>query len=264
MKIILGIALFIIIFLVSIRYIERHSIFYPMKEIPSTPEAAGLLYEDVYFKTSDNKLLNGWFIPNENAKLTLLFCHGNAGSISHRLEKILIFHNQGLNVFIFDYRGYGKSQGSPSERGLYKDSFAALSYLTDKRGISKDDIILYGESLGGAVAIDLASKVKLRALITEETFTSIKDLATIAYPFMPKFIFSSKFNAIDKIKEVESPKLIIHSTDDEIVPFYLGEKLFNAAKSPKEFLKIRGSHNTAFFDSDQKFKEGIRAFLNSL
>ena len=108
-----------------------------MKEIPSTPEAAGLSYEDIYFKTRDNKLLNGWFIPNKNAKLTLLFCHGNAGSISHRLEKILIFHNQGLNVFIFDYRGYGRSQGSPSERGLYKDSFAALSYLTDKRGISK-------------------------------------------------------------------------------------------------------------------------------
>lgn len=264
MKALLWLALLIIIFLTGIRYIERHSIYFPMKEIFASPETVGLPYEEIYFETSDNKRLNGWFIPNDKAKFTVIFCHGNAGNISHRMEKISLLYRLGLSIFIFDYRGYGKSQGSPSESGLYKDAIAAYSYLTKERGISEDDIILYGESIGGAVAIDLAHKAGVRALITEETFTSIKDMAKMAYPFLPYFIFSSKFNCISKIREVKCSKLVIHSIDDEIVPFYLGERLFNAAKPPKKFLKIRGSHNTAFLDSEKQFTEGIKSFLDDL
>jgi len=264
MKALLWLAFFIIIFLTGIRYIEKHSIYFPMKEFFTSPKTAGLPYEEIYFETSDNKRLNSWFIPNDKAKFTLIFCHGNAGNISHRIEKILLLHKLGLNVFIFDYRGYGKSQGSPCESGLYKDAIAAYNYLTKKREISEDDIILYGESIGGAVAIDLAHKVKVRALITEETFTSIRDMVKVAYPFLPYFIFSSRFNCISKIREVECSKLVIHSIDDEIVPFYLGERLFNAAKPPKKFLKIRGSHNTAFLDSKKQFTEGIKSFLDDL
>ena len=264
MKILLWLALLVILFSAGIRYIERHSIYFPMREIAFTPKAVGLFYEEIYFKTSDNKRLNGWFIPNEEARFTLLFSHGNAGNISHRIEKILLLHDLGLNIFIFDYRGYGKSQGSPSESGLYKDARAAHDYLISKRKIPENSIILYGESIGGAVAIDLAHKAKVRALVTEETFTSIRDMAKIAYPFLPYFIFSSRFNCISKIREVECSKLVIHSIDDEIVPFYLGERLFNAAKSPKKFLKIRGSHNTAFLDSKKQFTEGIKSFLDDL
>lgn len=264
MKALLWIAFFIIIFLTGIRYIEKHSIYFPMKEFFTSPETVGLPYEEIYFETSDNKLLNSWFIPNDKAKFTLIFCHGNAGNISHRIEKILLLHKLGLNVFIFDYRGYGKSQGSPCESGLYKDAIAAYNYLTKERGISENDIILYGESIGGAVAIDLAHKVKVRALITEETFTSIRDMVKIAYPFLPYFIFSSRFNCISKIREVECSKLVIHSIDDEIVPFYLGERLFNAAKPPKKILRIKGSHNTAFLDSKKQFTEGIESFLDDL
>lgn len=264
MRVLLWVVFFIIIFVIGIRYIEKRSIYFPMKGIFTSPGTVGLSYEEIYFETSDSKRLNGWFIPNDKAKFTVIFCHGNAGNISHRIEKILLLHRLGLNIFIFDYRGYGKSQGSPCELGLYKDAIAAYGYLTKEREVSEDNIILYGESIGGVVAIELAHKTKARALITEETFTSIKDMTKIAYPFLPHFIFSSRFNGISKIREVKCPKLFIHSIDDEIVPFYLGEKLFNAAKSPKKFLRIRGSHNTAFLDSEEQFTEGIKSFLDDL
>jgi fermentation-respiration switch protein FrsA (DUF1100 family) len=167
-------------------------------------------------------------------------------------------------VFIFDYRGYGKSQGAPSESGLYLDAKAAYDYLAGERGVSKDAVILYGESIGGIVAIDLAQNKEIKALITEEAFTSVKDMSAMAYPFLPYFIFSSRFNALSKIKNVTCPKLVIHSVDDEIVPFPLGEKLFDAAPPPKKFLKLRGSHNTAFLESGQGFRDGIRYFLSGL
>ncbi|MDP8216203.1 MAG: alpha/beta hydrolase [Candidatus Kaelpia imicola] len=264
MKILLGAVLFIIIFLIGIRYIERRDIYFPVREIFTSPEIIGLPYQEIYFQTVDNKRLNSWFIPNDEAKFTVIFCHGNAGNISHRIEKIGLLHKLGLNIFIFDYRGYGKSQGSPCEPGLYKDAVAAYSYLVKERRISEDNIILYGESLGGAIAINLAHRVRVRALITEGTFTSIRDMAKITYPFLPYFIFSSSFNSISKIREVKCLKLIIHSIDDEIVPFYLGERLSDAAKSPKKFLKIRGFHNTAFLDSEEQFVEGIKVFLDDL
>jgi len=263
MKIFLWSIATIVIFLIGVKYIESRSIYFPMKEVIGNPASIGLPYEDVYFNTQDNKKLNGWYIPSGKSGLTVIFCHGNAGNISHRLEKISILHNLGLNVFIFDYRGYGKSLGTPSESGLYKDASAAYNYLTNERGISKDDIILYGESIGGAIAIDLARKKDVAALITEETFTSIKDMARIAYPLLPSFVFSSRFDALSKIKDVSCPKLIMHSTVDEIVPFRLGEKLFQSAGSPKNFLKLRGSHNTAFLESGEQYKEGIKLFLET-
>ena len=265
MKFVLRLIIFVILFLLVVRYIERRSIYFPMREITTNPQSIGLPYEEIYFETSDKKTLNGWFIAHDKSKSTLIFCHGNAGNISHRLEKISMFYSLGLNVFIFDYRGYGKSQGTPSESGLYEDAEAAYDYLTRERRVSsKDGIILYGESIGGIVAIDLARNKDVGALITEETFTSVKDMSGMAYPFLPYFIFSSRFDALSKIKNVGCPKLIIHSIDDEIVPFRLGEKLFDAAPPPKKFLKLRGSHNTAFLESEEQFKEGIKSFLSDL
>jgi len=264
MKLILWIIAFAAILFLAIRYIEKQSIFFPMKGLAATPLEAGLPYEDIYFETSDSKRLNGWFVPCKNAKSTILFCHGNAGNIGHRLEKILIFHDLGLNTFIFDYRGYGKSEGRPHEAGLYKDAFGAYDYLTEKRKISGNDIILYGESIGGGVAIELARGKKVKALITEDTFSSIKEMSAMAYPFIPHFVFSSKFDSLSKIGRIDPPKLIIHSRDDEIVPFYMGEKLFNAAKPPKKFLKIKGSHNTAFLDSGKEYTGGIKSFMDNL
>jgi len=264
MKNLLGFAVLVVFLLLVIRYIESHSIFFPMKEISSTPDAVRLSYEDVYFTASDGTLLNGWYIPAQKPGATLIFCHGNAGNISNRLDKAKVLHDLGQNVFLFDYRGYGRSKGSPSEAGVYRDAMAVYEYLTAKRKVSKSDIILYGESIGGAVAIEIARRVPVRALITEETFSSAKDMAKTAFPFIPYFLFSSRFDSLSKIKGITCPKLIIHSVDDEIVPFRQGEALFAAAPRPKTFLKLRGSHNTVFFDSRDEFVRGIKSFLEEL
>ena len=264
MKIFIWLVLAAFIFIFWARYIERHNLFFPMKEIYNTPEIISLPFEEAFLITEDGKNLHGWFITGDNAEDTVLFLHGNGGNISHRLEKIALLRNLNLNVFIFDYRGYGKSTGSPSERGLYKDAEAAYEYLTKKRNIRDESIILYGESLGGAVAIDLASRKKIKALITEDAFSSVRDMARVVYPFIPSFIVSNKFDSVSKIRNVPCAKLIIHSVDDEIVPFGLGERLYNEASQPKRFLKLRGAHNTAFLDSEKVFAEGIRSFLKDL
>jgi len=264
MKFILAIFISAVIFLAGIRYIEKHSIYFPMSQVVATPALAGLTYEDIYFRTQDGRKLNGWYIPGEKSAYTVLFCHGNAGNIGHRLHKISILHEMGLNIFIFDYRGYGKSQGSPDEQGLYSDGDAAYDYLVSQKKISPRRLILYGESIGGAVAIDIAERFPVKAVITEETFTSVKEMASIAFPFLPHYIFSSRFDSVSKIQDITCPKLIMHSVDDEIVPYYLGVELFGAAAGPKKFLKLRGGHNTAFMESGEKYREGLKSFIGSL
>jgi len=259
--------LFLFIFVVSailfLRYFENHAIFYPARQIQFFPRESGLDFEDIFFKTRDNIKLNAWFIPSPKARFTILFCHGNAGNISHRLEKILFFHSLGCNVFIFDYRGYGLSKGRPSEQGLYLDTRAAFDYLLS-RGISQGQIIGYGESIGGAAIIDLASAHSLRALITEGAFSSVKDMARYAFPFLPYWIFSLRLDSENKIRSVKIPKLMIHSLNDEIVPFKLGKKLYDAAPAPKELFEVRGGHNSCFFDSQNILNKKIVDFLDKL
>lgn len=254
----------VLFFVIAVRLLERFGIYFPFKKIIADPASVGLSYEDVFFETSDRKQLNGWYIPVRGAEDTLLFFHGNAGNIGHRLEKILLLHDLGVNVFIFDYRGYGQSQGSPSEAGLHRDAEAAYEYLTKKRGLQSEQIIPYGESLGGAVAVHLAAGKKVKALVTEGTFTSAKDMARIVLPFVPPGILASRFDALINIKNVDCPMLIIHSLDDETVPYELGEKLFGAASRPKKLLQLRGGHNTAFLDSRQEYLRGLRDFFQGL
>lgn len=256
--------IFIVLFLSVARYIERANIFFPMRGINRYPDMAGLPYEEVYLDTADGRKLYGWFLPNEKADHTVLFLHGNAGNISHRLEKVSLLYGMGVNVFLFDYRGYGRSEGSPSESGIKLDARAAYDHLTRVWRVPADRIILYGESMGGAIAADLAASKKVKALITEGAFTSIGDMAGIFYAFLPRFIISTKFDTVSKIKNVTCPKLLIQSVDDEIVFFDMGKRLFEAAAGPKEFLKIRGGHNTAFLDSKEEFTRGIEAFLTGL
>ncbi|MBM3249598.1 MAG: alpha/beta hydrolase [Candidatus Omnitrophica bacterium] len=245
------------------RFIERRTLFFPAKEFDYTPAALKLEYEEVSFKTKDNVEINAWFVPARDAKFTVLFAHGNAGNISHRVEKIDFFHELGLNVLIFDYRGYGKSRGSPSEKGLYKDAQASYEYLLS-RGIKPDEIIGYGESIGGAVIIDLGSRNKLTALISDSTPSSAKDMVRIIYPFLPYWVFSVRMDSLSKVKAIHYPKLFIHSVNDEIVPFKLGKKLFESAPLPKEFLQIHGGHNSCFFESEDVLKEKVSAFLKGL
>ncbi|MFC1667361.1 alpha/beta hydrolase [Candidatus Omnitrophota bacterium] len=263
-KNIIYIIIAIIFALVYFRYIERRTLYFPMKEIEFIPKEAGLSYEDVYLNTEDGARLNGWFIPAGDSRFTILFFHGNAGNISHRMEKILILNKLALDVFIVDYRGYGRSNGRPSEMGLYKDAQAAYNYLVSERRVSSEHIILYGESLGGAVAVDLAGAKTVKALITECAFSSTHDVARAVYPFLPAFFVSSKFDSVKKIKNIKIPKLIIHSQNDEIIPFEQSIKLFKMSPEPKKHLVLIGGHNTCFLDSKDAYVSGIKDFLEGL
>jgi len=246
------------------RYIEYKSSYFPMKELEFFPNEVGLSYEDVYVDTDDGKKLNAWLVPAEGARYTLLFFHGNGGNISHRVEKILMLNKLGLSILIFDYRGYGRSTGRPTEGGLYKDAQAVYRYLVSRKGVSPEGLIFYGESLGGAVAIELANKRKVKALITECTFSSVRDVARTVYPYLPSFFISPSFNSLDKIKNINIPKLIIHSKNDEIIPFKQSIKLFEAAPEPKTHLVLTGSHNNCFQDSRDSYLQGIEEFLAGL
>ncbi len=251
--------LFVMVLVVVVRYIESRSIFFPMKRITATPKDLGLAYEDVTFQ-SDGQKLHGWFVSCEGAKAVVLFFHGNAGNIGHRLDKLRILNELGLETFILDYRGYGQSEGRVSEKGMYRAADAAYAYLTDTKKIAADRILLYGESLGGAVAIDLAARAVVKALITEGAFTSIPAMVKESLPFIPKFLFASRFDSLSKIDRVSVRTLFIHSIDDEIVPYPMAEILYNRATEPKEFLKLRGGHNTCFFDSVDIYTAALRRF----
>lgn len=253
-----------LIIVVYIRYLENKGIFFPEKSVEFYPSSANLPYEDIYLKTEDGLSINGWFIPNHNAKYTFLFCHGNAGNIGHRLEKLLMLRSTGVNIFIIDYRGYGKSDGNISEKGFYLDARAAYDYLVNSRSLLPEQIILYGESIGTAAVIDLAAKAKVRAIIVEGGFSRGKDVARRFYPFLPGFIFSNTFDSLGKIKNVRVPKLFIHSRNDEILPFELASKLYDASPEPKEISEIRGNHNTAFLDSREKYISSIGLFIKKL
>jgi fermentation-respiration switch protein FrsA (DUF1100 family) len=226
-----------------VRYLESVGVFFPNRTILANPSEMDLPWEDIYFKTKDHVALNAWFFKNPQARSTLFFAHGNAGNISDRLFKVKFFYELGLNVFIFDYRGYGKSQGRPSEAGVYLDAQAAYDYLQSRGDVDMKNIILYGASLGGAVAIDLATRRKASLLVVESSITSAHDMARLLYPFAPLFFLSLKFDSVNKVKDLTVPKLFIHSPEDEVVPFWLGQKLFEAAAHPKEFIEIHGGHN---------------------
>lgn len=246
------------LFLAFVRYLEGRSLYFPMRQIETVPRDP---YEDIYFGAADGTALNGWFIGAPQATRTVLFLHGNGGNISHRSEKLRILRRLGANVFIFDYRGYGKSSGRPSERGLYRDADAAYRYLIEERKLTPESIVLYGESLGGAVASKLAARLGHTPLVTENAFSSVKDMARRHYPYVPAFLIAQRFDTLGSIRRVKAPKLIIHSLDDEIVPFEMGRRLFEAASGPKRFLELKGAHNIAFLDSGEDYERALRDFL---
>ena len=240
-------------------------IFFPFGDLQQTPVNLGYKYEDVYLKTGDDLQLHGWYIPHKNSKKTVLFFHGNAGNISHRLDSIKIFHELGLNVFIIDYRGYGKSEGKPSEQGLYSDAQAAWQYLIEKKQLDKNNIILFGRSIGGTVATNLAARVQPAGLIVESTFSSARDMANKLLPVISYVLYLRyRFNSVEQIKQVTSPVLVMHSPDDEIIPFKLGEKVYQAANEPKSFFKMRGDHNAGFILSQPEYQQALRQFLLTL
>ena len=252
----------LICFYFYVRYLEKNSLYYPTRQLESKPSDIGLSYEKVFFAAADNTKLHGWFVPAIDFKATVIFVHGNGGNISHRLDKIRVFNDLKVNLFIFDYRGYGKSDGVPGEKGLYMDVQAAYDYIQQKDLNGK--IIIYGESLGGALAIDLASKTDIDGLILEGAFTSVADMAKIIYPWLPAALLKTKFDSISKIPHVKAPKLHFHGEFDDIVPLSIGRRLFEAAKEPKKFVLLEGMHNDGFFLSVVKVRKELKEFFASL
>jgi len=234
----------------------------PGRGIVATPADIGLDYEAVTLTTADGVHLAGWFVPYPQARATLLFLHGNAGNISHRLDSIRLFHDLGLAVFIIDYRGYGESEGRPTEDGTYRDAAAAWDYLVEQRQLAPRQIVLFGRSLGGAVAADLASRTQPAALIIESTFTSVPDMAATLYPWLPvRWLSRFRYDTGAKLAAIAAPLLIAHSADDEIIPYAHGRRLFELARKPKQFLELRGGHNDGFLVSGEHYVSSLDAFL---
>jgi len=241
---------------------QSRYVYYPERVLLADPSSVGLDFEGVHFEAADGEKLSGWFIPSDSARGVILFCHGNAGNISHRLESIQIFHRLGLAVFIFDYRGYGQSEGRPTEQGTYKDAEAAWRYLIETRQVDPSQVIVFGRSLGGAVASWLAQSHRPGALILESTFTSIPDIAATLYPYLPvRFLLRFQYDTAEYLGGIDCPVLIVHSRDDEIMPFSHGRQLFEMAREPKEFLEIYGTHNEGFITSGKHYEQGLNAFI---
>jgi hypothetical protein len=194
--------------------------------------------------------------------MTLLWCHGNAGNISHRLDNLKLLHDRlALNIFIFDYRGYGRSQGKPSEEGTYRDAEAAVAYLRIRKDIDQDAVIIFGRSLGGAIAVDLASKHQCLGLILESTFSSLAGM----FPYLPTDAIPIKYDSLAKIKQVRMPLLMLHGDCDEVVPFQSGRELFEAANEPKEFYTIKGAgHNDTYTTGGEEYLAVFQGFISDL
>jgi len=251
------------LFLVGFVYIRQGSmLYYPSREIEATPRNIGLDFKEITLKTKDGINISAWYIPAERERGVLLFCHGNAGNISHRLDSIRIFHDLNLSVLIFDYRGYGKSKGSPTENGTYLDAESAWDYLVNVRHVKPEKVILFGRSLGSAIAAETAIRRKAGAIIIESGFTSIPDLGAKFFPHLPvRLISRYHYSTIDKVSMLDIPKLFIHSRQDELIPFEQGIRLFEKASAPKEFLQITGSHNEGFLTSGRVYTEGLDSFI---
>lgn len=244
------------------RWVTERFLFFPEKTIEFYPGQWNLNFEELLFSSDDGMALHAWFLPGGAPNRTLIYYHGNAGNMGDRLPKIKQLHGIGMNIFIFDYRGYGGSEGLPSLQGVVTDSLAAYRYVLSREDIDPNHIILYGESLGGAMAVQVAAQEKFTGLILESTFTSLLDMKRSAYPFVPDLIVPNEYRSIDFIKEVHEPILILHGTADKTVPFEMGKRLYEAAPHPKRFVPVEGAdHNDIIDLAPDQYVQSIEEFL---
>lgn len=247
-------------------YFNQHRmIFFPSGDIAVTPADVNLSYEDIFLNVTDSDTVHAWFLParkEASSSRIILFCHGNAGNISHRLETAELIIKLGYGIVMFDYRGYGRSSGKPTEENLHADAQAVYDWLLESKKVSAEDIIIFGRSLGGTVAVDLASRNKCGGLIVESTFTSIEDMGRRMFPFMPvRLLVRFNFNALEKISKVDCPILVTHSPTDEIISYEMGERLFEKAPQPKQFVKLSGGHNERLYFQDSGYVTALRNLI---
>lgn len=246
--------------------LERYFIYFPIRELAGTPSDLGLRYENMRFMAEDGVRLHGWFVARTGAPHTFLILHGNGGNISHRLGWIRMLHDLGAHVLVFDYRGYGQSEGKPGEQGLYRDALAAYNWWSKERAADKSTLILMGESLGGAVAVHLAGRVPADGLILQSTFTSAWDMAKTIMPLgLLQPLTGVRFDSASVIAGIRCPKLFIHGNRDDIVPLRLGRRLFDRAPPPKEFYEVAGAgHNDLIDIAGSGYTDRVAEFLSSI
>jgi len=245
-------------------FFQHRFVYYPDPKILHTPKDIDLPFEAVRFQTSDGVSLSGWYIPHPNAKGTILFCHGNAGNIGTRLGTIAKSHYFGYNFFIFDYRGFGESEGKLSEKGTYLDAEAAWDYLIKERNAEPEKIIIYGRSLGAAIASWLAKEKNPKVVLLECPFQSIKEIGADVYPYLPvRFLSRFNYNTKEYVQQINCPVLVMHSPEDMTIPFHHGKAVFAAAKEPKVFLELAGDHANGFLVSGNIYDKGVKEFLSN-
>jgi fermentation-respiration switch protein FrsA (DUF1100 family) len=248
-----------------IRWFEQRQVYAPSGELAADPASLRRPFEEVSLKSPDGVRLHGWFFPAKpgapRSHLALLLLHGNKGNITHRLHFYQAWLELGLNILTFDYRGYGQSEGTPGEEGTYTDAQTALAWLRN-RGFSRQHLVVLGKSLGGGVGTELALREPVAGLILQSTFTSIPDIGEELFPWIPvRRWHRIHYDTIRKLPRIQTPVLIAHSRTDDLVGFHHAERNFEAARSPKVFLEIRGHHNNVIEHGRADYLAGLDKFL---
>jgi hypothetical protein len=263
--IVMTVVLVYLALVVLIYFGQSRLIFFPNRTLITTPDQAGLDYVDVTIPVTLSENLNAWhFLASQpgDSTPTVLFCHENAGNISYSLETVRLFLDFGVNVLVFDYRGYGRSDGQPSEQNVYEDAHAAWRWLVAVRQTAPEKIFIFGRSLGGAVAIDLATRVNCAGVILESTFTSAIDMGRRLYPFVPiRLVSRFSFDSLSKISRVSCPVMVAHSPADEMIPYAMGKALYEAARTEKQFIDLTGRHNDLLSLDSDLYRNALRGFL---
>jgi fermentation-respiration switch protein FrsA (DUF1100 family) len=264
-RITLGVVIGATLFLV---FSEKRLIYYPATEVEVTPKALGLPFEEVSVDVEPGVRIHGWFIKaaKDPSVATILFSHGNAGNIADRLDRVLRFRDIGADFLLYDYRGYGRSTGSPDEEGTYRDGRAAYDYLVNTRHVEPARLVLMGESLGCAVSIQLAIEKKAAGLAIEAPFASIAHMANAIYPFLPLGSFiRTRYDNLKKIPQLKMPLFVVQGARDEVIPVAQGKMVFDAAPQPKQYLAIEGAHhNDVYVIGGAAYRNALQAFITQV
>lgn len=267
MTALIGVCGGLILFAVSVRILENRFVYFPPRypEGFSPPERLGLPVREVWLTTQDNVRLNAYYLVNDSSPKALLWLHGNAENIGYGLARLSVYSRLGVSVLALDYRGYGKSEGSPDEAGVYLDADAAYQYLVEQLRLQPENVVILGHSLGGAVAVDLASRRKCGGLVVVSSFTTGREMARRMF-LLPglEYLPKSRFDSLAKIAQVRAPVLVVHGTRDETVPFSMGQRLFEAAPEPKWFYPVEGAtHNDVVEVGGQRYLQQVKALIEA-
>ncbi len=251
---------------VLLRAFQQRLLYYPRRELASTPAQLGLDYRDLWLRDHDGQRLHAWYVPARHPRFAVLFLHGNSGNMSAQMDAVSAYHDLGCDVLYMDYRGYGQSDGMPEEQGLYEDADIAWHYLVQELGADPQQIIIVGRSLGGGVATWLAVQHPPRALILEATFVSLPAVVAERFLFPPAYlVMNHTYPSRERLQQIHAPVLVVHSRTDQLIPYRHGQRLFAAAHHPKQMVTLpQGGHRTAFLVCNTEYRAGLQAFLATL